>query len=82
VRGVWGHAPKKDENLFFGKYIGVDGHTRGLFAGKYGDGLGEGVWGTRDPNAVGGLQLAYSDGYDKGDGRGIWLGRWSEKCTP
>jgi hypothetical protein len=82
VRGLWGHAPKRDANVFFGKYIGVDGHTRGLFGGRYADGRGEGIWGTRSPKDVGGLQIAYSDGYDKGDGRGIWMGRWSEKCTP
>lgn len=80
VRGIWGHAPKKDKNVFFGKYIATNGKTRGLFGGEYGDGRGAGIWATIDPKDIGGIQLAYSDGYDKGDGRGVWLGRWSEKC--
>lgn len=80
VRGIWGHAPKRDEDVFFGKYIGESGGARGLFGGTYGGGSGRGVWATRDPRDVGGLQIAYGDGYDKDDGRGVWLGRWSEKC--
>jgi len=80
IRGIWGHAPKKDKNLFFGKYIATDGKTRGLFGGVYGDGKAVGIWGTKNPADAGGLQLVYSDGYDKGDGRGVFLGRWSEKC--
>ena len=80
IRGIWGHAPKKDKNLFFGKYIATDGKTRGLLGGTYGDGKAVGIWGTKNPSDVGGLQVVYSDGYDKGDGRGVFLGRWSEKC--
>lgn len=81
VRGIWGHAPRADKNVFFGKYIGLGGEHRGLFAGTYGDGEADGIWGTRDPKDAGAMQLFYSDGYDKDDGRGVWLGRWSEKCT-
>ena len=80
VRGIWGHAVRADKNVFFGKYIGIDGAHRGLFAGTYGGGEAVGIWGTRDPKDAGALQLFYSDGYDKDDGRGVWLGRWSEKC--
>jgi hypothetical protein len=82
VRGIWGHAPKRDANVFFGKYISVDGTHRGLFGGRYGGGEAIGVWGTKDPRNVGALQIEYGDGYDKDDGRGVWLGRWSEKCAP
>ena len=82
VRGIWGHAPKRDKNVFFGKYISATGTTRGLFGGTYGDGEFQGLWGTRNPADVGALQGVYSDGYEKDDGRGVWLGRWSEKCAP
>jgi len=80
VRGIWGHAPRKNANVFFGKYISTNGETRGLLAGTYGDGAFAGLWGTRDPKNVGALEGVYSDGYDKNDGRGIFASRWSEKC--
>jgi hypothetical protein len=80
VRGIWGHAPKKNANLFFGKYISNDGKTRGLFGGTYGSGELHGLWGTVNPADVGGLQGVYSDGYEQDDGRGVWIARWSEKC--
>lgn len=81
VKGIWGHAPKRDANVFFGKYISKDGEHRGLFGGTYADGQARGVWGTRDPRNAGVLQVWYSDGYEKDDGRGVWLGRWSERCA-
>lgn len=81
VRGIWGHAPKKSADLFFGKYIGENGKTRGLFGGTYGGGEFKGLWGTVNPANVGGLHGVYSDGYEKDDGRGVWLARWSEKCN-
>lgn len=80
VRGIWGHAARRNDDLFFGKYISTDGTHRGLFGGTYGDGDFHGLWGTRDPRNVGVLEGHYSDGYEKGDGRGVFLGRWSEKC--
>lgn len=81
IRGIWGHSFKKNENLFFGKYIDRDGEFRGLLGGKYGGGEFAGLWGTVDPKNVGGLQGYYSDGYERGDGRGVFLGRWAEKCA-
>ena len=80
VRGIWGHARRLDKDVFFGKYIALDGTHMGLFGGTYGDGEAKGVWGTRDPRDAGALQVFYSDGYDKADGRGVWVGRWSERC--
>jgi len=80
IRGIWGHAPKKNANVFFGKYIDRQGQFRGLFGGVYGDGGFEGLWGTVDPKNVGALEGYYSDGYERGDGRGVFLGRWAEKC--
>ena len=81
IRGLWGHAPRKNANVFFGKYISRDGDTRGLFGGEYADGKFGGVWGTVDPHNVGILEGYYSDGYERGDGRGVFLGRWAEKCA-
>jgi len=80
VRGIWGHAARRDANVFFGKYIAADGEARGLLGGRYEGGHFTGVWGTRDPKNEGQLEGYYSDGYDKADGRGVFLGRWSEKC--
>lgn len=83
VRGVWGHAPKRDVNVFFGKYIGTDGDTRGLLGGTYGGGEAKGRWKAREAGGAvdaGGVQIRYFDGYEKADGRGVWMGRWSEKC--
>jgi hypothetical protein len=80
MRGIWGHSVKKNDNVFFGKYIDRDGDHRGLFGGEYGAGRFAGVWGTVDPNAAGVLEGYYSDGYERGDGRGVFIGRWAEKC--
>lgn len=80
VKGIWGHAPKKDKNLFFGKYIDHEGDFRGLFGGSYGAGAFHGRWGTVAPANEGTLEGRYSDGFDLGDGRGFYVGRWSEKC--
>jgi hypothetical protein len=83
VRGLWGHAPKRDQNVFFGKHIALDGSHRGLLGGVYGDGAFKGVWGVSDggaPKDAGGLQGFYSDGYVADDGRGVWIGRWAERC--
>jgi hypothetical protein len=84
LRGVWGHAPKRDANVWFAKYIGVAGDARGLAFGNYGDGTLDGLWGAADESNTGGVGTTegfYSDADDTGDGRGVWLGRWSEKCT-
>jgi len=81
VRGIWGHAPQHDANLFFGKYIAADGSHKGLFGGNYAAGRIDGIWGTRDPNDSGTLEGLYSDGFDRDDGRGVYIARWSEKCN-
>lgn len=82
VRGLWGHAVKRDANVWFAKYIGDAGESHGIAFGKYGDGSFDGLWGATDEGNtvdVGTTEGFYSDGYDT-DGRGLWLGRWSEKC--
>lgn len=80
VRGIWGHSVKQNADLFFGKYIDRNGDFRGLLGGRYGGGAFGGVWGTVAPKDAGVLEGYYSDGYERGDGRGVFLGRWAEKC--
>jgi hypothetical protein len=84
LRGLWGHAPKRDADVWFAKYIDAAGHAKGLAFGKYDDGAFTGAWAAKDETDidVGHVEGFYSDGNDKADGRGVWLGRWSEKCTP
>jgi len=84
VRGIWGHAKRADKNVFFGKAVGRDGAFEGLFGGEYRGGHAVGRWAAREDDGstdVGGLQLFYSDGYERGDGRGVFVGRWQERCT-
>jgi hypothetical protein len=82
VRGLWGHAAKRDADVWFAKYIGAAGEARGLAFGRYGDGTFDGLWGAADEEhtvGVGTTEGFYSDAFDT-NGRGVWLGRWSEKC--
>ena len=81
AKGIWGHAKQANKNVFFGKYIGNDGAHKGLFGGLYGEGKATGLWGNRVTREGGVLQGFYSDGYDKTDAKGVWLGRWSEPCA-
>lgn len=86
VKGIWGHVAKgdRDMNLFFGKAIAKDGAHHGMLGGTYDEGQFRGLWGKRgapSPQGTGTLQGFYSDGYDRTDVRGVWLGRWSEGCA-
>jgi hypothetical protein len=81
IRGVAGHAPRRGKDVFFGKAINQAGNAIALFGGTYGGGEANGVWISLHPREVGRVQIAYSDGYEKNDGRGVWLGRFSERCT-
>ncbi|MFO0761550.1 MAG: hypothetical protein U0359_34035 [Byssovorax sp.] len=81
VRGLWGHAPKRDKNVFFGKFINAEGQFRALFGGTYGDGSFEGLWKTKDVARVGTIEGRYFDGPDQDDGKGFFVSRWSEKCA-
>lgn len=81
VKGIWGHAPRKDADVFFGKYIDAAGEFRGLFGGKYSDGAFSGRWATVATKNVGALEGRYFDGLDEADGRGAWLARWTEKAA-
>jgi hypothetical protein len=81
VRGIWGHAPRADKNVFFGKYINHDGEFRGLFGGVYGDGHLRGIWGAREPAAAGVIAGRYGEGRVSDDGKGVFLGRFTERCS-
>jgi len=80
VKGIWGHAKKQDKRLFFGKYITNEGTHRGLLGGTYEGGAFQGVWGDRTGEG-GGLRGFYSDGYEKTDTKGVWLGRYVAPCA-
>lgn len=76
AKGIWGYSKKQDKKLFFGKVIGEGGKNVGLFGGTYADGAFRGLWGGRADDDGGGLRGFYSDGYDKTDAKGVWLGRY------
>ncbi len=80
AKGIWGYAKGKDKKLFFGKYIANEGGHKAIFGGTYGDGDFNGLWGNPRTGVGGGLRGFYSDGYDKTDAKGVWLGRWTEPC--
>lgn len=80
IRGIYGHSKKADKDVFFGKYIDRSGDFRGLLGGGYSDEGFRGLWGTRDPRNAGGLTGFISDGYVADDGRGLFVGRFQEKC--
>lgn len=81
VKGIWGQTKAKDQKVFFGKYITAQGAHKGLLGGTYDGGKLAGVWGNRASGEGGGLKGFYSDGYDKTDAKGVWLGRWTEPCA-
>jgi hypothetical protein len=87
TRGPWGYAPGRADEVWFHKYIDGDGNPKGLVFGQYGDGANHGLWGAANENDTSALDAGkvegfYSDADDTGDGRGVWLGRWSAPCVP
>jgi hypothetical protein len=74
VRGIYGHRQNGDA-VFFGKFIGLDGHFRGILGGTYDAGHFGGRWLDRsgDHGAVRGM-------YRAGETlrAGQFLGRWAE----
>jgi hypothetical protein len=75
VRGVYGER-RSGEQVFFGKFIGLTGRFRGIFAGRYGDGAFGGLWRTRALEA-GSLAGDYTVG--EAEGQGSFLGTWAER---
>ncbi len=69
------------------KMIDGAGNPQGLGSGTYGDGAAHGLWGARDEHDVSALSSGrsegfYSDADDTGDGRGVWMARWSRSRVP
>jgi hypothetical protein len=76
VRGIFGKRAN-GEQVFFGKYINLQGQFVGIFAGRYGDDQFEGRWLNRagDLGALGGR---YRDTMIDPEGVGHFMGRWAE----
>lgn len=73
VKGIWGQR-KNGEQVFFGKYIDDQGHFRGIFAGKYGEGGYKGKW-LHAAHEAGVLGGHYFDSEGPG---GKFVGGWAE----
>ncbi len=81
VHGIWGHAHARDADVFFGKSIDASGDFGDLMLGTYKTGELHGTIGV-DAHQGGKLVGLYSDGYDKPDGRGVFVAKWSSVCSP
>jgi hypothetical protein len=77
--GIWGHAPGRDSDVFFGKTIDAAGAFAGLFEGVYSDGTLHGTFG--DAMQSGSFAGVYSDGFDERDGRGVFVAKWMPYCA-
>ena len=87
AKGIWGYTPSRAGGVWFDKYIDPEGRPKGLLFGWYGDGFYRGVWGANGEHDVNALEVGdaeglYSDGLEVGDGRSVWIGRWSGPCVP
>jgi len=76
VKGIYGQR-KNGEQVFFGKYINLEGQFRGIFAGKYGDGEYAGKW-LHASGEVGALGGRYFEGLKGHEDGGKFIGRWAE----
>jgi hypothetical protein len=77
MRGVYGRRTT-GEQVFFGKYIDLDGRFRGLFGGGYRDGHFQGRWIVRDDLDHGLLAGEYRETIDGPETGGFFVGRWAE----
>jgi hypothetical protein len=81
VRGIYG-IREDGEQVFFGKYIGLDGTFRGIFGGTWGEGEFRGLWKTLAGDQ-GGLHGLYIDLGVGPTPHGAFLGTWAEMaCVP
>jgi len=79
MKGIYGHKKNGDE-VFFGKYIDLVGHFKGLCKGHYDHGRFEGRWVVKDGDH-GGLGGEYIEDAPGAEIGGHYLGRWAEaKC--
>lgn len=80
VRGIHG-VRESGEQVFFGKYIRIDGTFRGIFRGEFDEGAFRGRWVNRAGD-VGALGGRYREAR-RVEGGGHFLGRWTEtSCSP
>ncbi len=81
LHGIWGHAHGRQADVFFGKTIDASGDFGRLTLGTYKEGEIHGTMGD-DVTQGGSFAGLYSDGYDRADGRGVFVTKWSTVCTP
>lgn len=81
LHGIWGHAQNRDADVFFGKSIDASGDFGNLMLGVYKTGDLRGTVGN-DAHQGGKFVGLYSDGYDKPDGRGVFVAKFSSVCSP
>lgn len=76
IRGIYGVRENGDQ-VFFGKYINLDGAFKGIFKGQYGEGDFHGRWLHRsgDHGVLGGHYRETIPGPEVG---GHFAGRWAE----
>ena len=76
IRGIYGRR-ENGEQVFFGKFINLDGEFKGIFKGHYEDGHFAGRWLHRsgEHGALGG---AYREGIPGPETGGHFVGRWAE----
>ncbi len=75
LAGIWGKKPATGDQVFFGKYIGMQGHARGILAGQYENGHFGGRWlGAHGP--VGLLRGVYKEAIPGPETGGFFLGGW------
>jgi len=89
VRGVYGQN-RRNEKVFFAKWITDDGNFHGLMKGRYGsdlvlggapEGWFNGIWVSRELRIVGNVRGVWDEGNDPEQG-GFFRGAWSALCRP
>lgn len=80
VRGIWGHAKGREADVFFTKSIDAAGNFGSVALGQYATGAITGAQGDM-ASQHGKLVGVYSDGYDRPDGRGVFVAKWSSVCS-
>ena len=81
VHGIWGHAKNRGADVFFTKSIDPAGNFGNLGLGQYAIGAMAGAQGDV-ASQHGTFAGVYSDGYDRPDGRGVFVAKWSSVCSP
>lgn len=76
IRGIWGER-RSGEQVFFGKYIDLDGQFRGIFGGHYRDGELRGRWLHRS-GEIGRLGGHYRESLPGRPAGGHFVLRWAE----